>query len=367
MNNQIIYLNPGIKQLGIILAKLRVKKVFLVHGKNSFSLIALVIQKELDKYSTFYFNDFKVNPVIEDVYKGIKEYKKFKPDIIIAVGGGSVIDMAKLIKTLAPQRNKIEDILEDNRKMTKISSGPFIVMPTTAGTGSESTDFSVIYYKKYKYSISSSYMLPNYVILDVELIKSMPPYITFCSLFDALSQATESYWSKFSNKVSKKYAEESIDLILKNFDGYISNPNYENQSNIIKGSNLAGKAINITKTTAPHALSYVFTSFFGIPHGHAVSILLPETIKLSFNKMSEKEKESLDKIFRLFKSKNIDEFCKTWKSLMKKCHLTTRARGFGIRYSDIDFISSQVNLERLKGHPVKLDDSEIKEIIKAII
>tara|TARA_Y100000991_G_C21974725_1_gene351545 strand:+ start:4432 stop:5535 length:1104 start_codon:yes stop_codon:yes gene_type:complete len=367
MNNQKTYLNNGLKKLSEILNHSGFKRVFVVCGKRSFSPISLLIKDQLKDFSTTYFNNFNGNPTISEVKDGINSFNSFNPDIIIAIGGGSIIDMAKLIKCLSGEKNIIEDILKKNLTIKKESEIPFLVMPTTAGSGSEATHFSVIYHEKSKYSLSSAYMLPDYVILDVELVKTMPDKIAYCSLFDALSQAVESYWSKFSNKISQKYSTMSIEIILAFFDSYITNKNFQNFSKMIEASNLSGRAINITKTTAPHALSYALTSYFGVPHGNAVAILLPATLQVSFQKLGDKDKIKFKKLFALFKSSDLDDFCRIWLDLMRKCKLPTRGRDFGITNSDINFISKKVNLERLKGHPNKLEESDLKEIIRKII
>ena len=367
MNNQKIFLNQGLSKLNSILDKLKAYKIFIVCGNNSFLPISSSIKKQLKIYNTYFFNTSKISTTIDDLYKGIKEFNNFKPDIIIAIGGGSVIDMAKLIKTLAKEKNILTTIIENKINLKYQSKIPFIVMPTTAGSGSESTSFSVIFHEKTKYSLVSEAMLPDFVILDVELVKGMPKNIAYCSLFDSLCQAIESYWSKFATNLSDEYALESIKIILENFNDYVSSRSNENLTKIIQASNLSGAAINITKTTAPHALSYALTSYFQIPHGNAVAILLPETFKLSIEKMMYIDNQKCSKILSLFESNDINSFCEKWWALMKACNLSTKARQFGVNYSDVEFIASKVNLERLKGHPIELTKFEIKKIVNQII
>ena len=367
MNKQKIFINQGLSKLNTILESLNVNKIFIVCGKNSFLSISLSIKKQLKKYDTFFFNEFKTSTFIDDLQQGLKEFNRFKPDIIIAIGGGSVIDMAKLIKTLAKEKNILKTIIENKINFQYASEIPFVVMPTTAGSGSESTSFSVVFHEKIKYSLVSKKMLPDFILLDVELVKGMPKNIAYCSLFDALSQSVESYWSKFATALSEEYALKSIEIILDNFNDYVFSRNNENLTKIIQASNLSGSAINITKTTAPHALSYALTSYFEIPHGNAVAILLPETFKVSFEKMFYSNKQKCLRILSLFKSHDIDSFCQRWRQLMRACNLHTKARHFGVKYSDIELISEKVNLERLKGHPIKLTETDIKKIIKKII
>lgn len=367
MKPQNLYINNGISILDDILKQNKAQRVFLINGKNSFKNIKIKINNILKNYNTLSFNQFNINPKVKDVYNGIRLLKSFNPDIIIAVGGGSVLDMAKLIKVFSVQQNKIEEILEDITKLKFLSDIPIVAMPTTAGSGSESTHFAVVYNKNTKFSVPSLNMFPNYVILDTELVKSSPCYISHCSLFDALSQAIESLWSNFANNESKMYSEKSISLILKNIDTYIIDKNLKIQSEIILASNLAGRAINITKTTAPHALSYTLTSYFNIPHGHAVAMLMSETARITFRKLNDDKKSVFNKLFELFNVSNIDGFCNKWHNLMNKSKLSISARDFGVKNNHIKFISEKVNFERLKGHPVKLSHNELFQIVSKIL
>ncbi len=367
MNEQKIFLNQGFSKLSSILKELKIKNVFIVCGNNSFLSVNLSIENQLKNYRTHYFHIEKNSSTINNLYEGIRRFNSSNPDIIIAIGGGSVIDMAKLIKTLSGEKNKIENIIQKKINFQFESKIPFIVMPTTAGSGSESTSFSVIFHEKIKYSLFSPEMLPNFVILDFELVKAMPNNIAYSSLFDALSQAIEAYWSKFANQLSDEYALRSIKIILESFDDYVFSRNDENLTKIIQASNLSGQAINITKTTAPHALSYALTSYFGIPHGNAVAILLPETFRVSFQKMIKLDKQKCMNILSLFQCESIVCFCEKWSSFMKDCNLCTKARHFGVTNSDIDFIVNKVNLERLKGHPIKLEQIDLREIVRNII
>ena len=367
MIDQKIFLNSGLSKLNLILNQLKVNKIFIVCGSNSFLPISLSIKKQLNKYQICFFNPCKTNPTIKNIHEGIIKFNNFNPDLIIAIGGGYVIDMAKLIKTFAKEKNILDKIIQNKINHEHESNIPFVVLPTTAGSGSESTSFAVFFHEKKKYSLSSSKMLANYIILDVELVKTMPDNIAYSSLFDALSQAVESYWSKFATNLSDEYALRSINLILDNFNEYVFSRSYKNITKIIQASNFSGVAINITKTTAPHALSYVLTSYFGIPHGNAVAILLPETFRISFHRMVNLNRPKCMKILSLFQSKNIDCFCEKWINYMKACRLSTKVRDFGVKPRDIDFIVNEVNSERLKGNPIELTESDLREIVRKII
>ena len=158
----------------------------------------------------------------------------------------------------------------------KDSKIPIIAVPTTAGSGSEATHFAVVYIGTDKYSLAAEFLLPTAVILDGSLTISGSKYQKTCNVLDAMAQAIESAWATRSTKESLEYSLESIELgwsTLKDFIKQSCKP--EVAQKMITASNLAGKAINISKTTAPHAWSYGFTSFFDIPHGHAIWLTLP--------------------------------------------------------------------------------------------
>jgi len=197
-----------IKSIKEIIKETRAKKILLVTGKQSYidCNAKSQIDKILNNIYTEQFNQFEVNPKLDSVYTGIALLKNTKFDIIIAVGGGSVIDMAKTINILAVQKDgDLVKYIDDNTLI--IEKGlPLVAIPTTAGTGSEATHFSVVYIDNVKYSLAHRFMLPNYAIIDAELSFNLPSHIAAASGMDALSQAVESYWAVKSTEESKKYA-----------------------------------------------------------------------------------------------------------------------------------------------------------------
>ena len=216
------------------------------------------------------FSNFTANPQFNDIVKGIELFNNEKCDFIVSIGGGSSIDTAKVIKLYSVIDYK--NGLQSNYKYNPVKH---LAIPTTAGTGSESTRYSVCYYEGKKQSVTHDSIVPDYVILDPSLLIGLPEYQKKSTLMDALCQAIESYWSVNSDEESKKYSIESIKLILSNIDKYINDNDLETCNKMLQASNLAGKAINITQTTAAHAMSYKITSMYGVSHGHAVALTLP--------------------------------------------------------------------------------------------
>lgn len=309
-----------------------------------------------------FFTDFQANPKYEEVVKGINLFNSKQCELIIAIGGGSSIDVAKCIKAFAKldsKKNYLEqEIIDDKTNL--------VAIPTTAGTGSESTHFAVVYYNNKKYSVASNYILPNYVVLDSQFLVSLPLYQKKSTMLDALCQGIESYWSVNSTDESKKYAKEAIKLVLKNYEQYIKQ-NESVYNDILKAANYSGRAINISKTTAPHAMSYKITSLYGISHGHAVALCLPFVWEYMIHNMNltidKRGKEYLNQIFndldKLFECQTHEQSVNKFKQILNKIDINCSNI---VKEDDLNILTSSVNVERLSNNPVSLNKEEIKKI-----
>ena len=159
---------------------------------------------------------------------------------------------------------------------------PLWAIPTTAGTGAEATHFAVVYKNGVKHSIEADDILPDVAILYPPFTYSNNAYLTACTGFDALAQAIEAYWNPKATDESKQYSILAINMIYKQLPECIAHPEQMKlRDELLQGAYWAGRAINITKTTAPHAFSYEFTSKYGYPHGHAVALTFPFFLKLN--------------------------------------------------------------------------------------
>ena len=352
-------------------------RIFLVTGKKSFkkSGAKALLSEYLKDKEIMRFSDFKTNPEMEDLKSGIEIFKSFKPEIVIAVGGGSVIDIAKLINIFSYQKFTPEKIINDKKNIKK-EGLKLIAIPSTTGTGSEVTQFSVVYKDKKKYSVDHEYLTPTDFIIEPKLALSLPSYVMSCSAFDALSQATESFWSVNSSEESKSYSKKAIKLLIKSINPAIISRNLDDIKNLFLGANLAGRAINLTRTTAPHAFSYPLTSRFGIPHGHAVAVLLGKFFVVNSNPSPEnivdqRGKKYLDEmsreLFDLFECKTSQECEKYWYDLMKKLSLETNLKKLGINdMKDIRTIFNNVNFERLKNNPTLVTEDKFSDILLSL-
>lgn len=363
--------SKSITQLKGLLKSLNGKKVFLVTGGNFYEKCGAksYIETISSEFIFHRFYEFQDNPKIEDVKEGIRQLILFGADIIVAIGGGSIIDMAKLINGLYQiDREYINNSIIENKIKTPVL--PLIAIPTTAGSGSESTHFAVVYIGKNKYSLAHQVLIPNHVILDTELLKSQSTYQIAVSGIDAFSQAIESLWSVNSTDESIQYSKRAIELLWFYLPKLIEGQNDTNLFKVMEGAHLAGKAINIAKTTAPHALAYGFTTHFGLPHGHAVALSLPYFVDLHLNVNSENCLENRGVLRVIEKLKLISE-CIEKPYLLLPVNIANFIRTCGLELNfsklgidKINFIkaTNSVNIERLINNPVKVDTEVIMKL-----
>ena len=327
------------------------------------------LKKNFDENNIDYvlFSDFSPNPKYEELVKGINEFKNNNCNYIISFGGGSAIDIAKCIKLYASITSS-DNYLKEDKNYNLIEH---LCIPTTAGTGSESTRFAVIYKDGVKNSITHDSIIPNNVILNYQLLKTLPDYQKKSTMLDALCQAIESYWSVNSTLESKEYAKEAMMLILKNIFKYLEND--ENaMKQIMKASNLAGKAINISQTTAAHAMSYKITSLYGTSHGHAVALCLPYIWEYMINNLDKcidpRGKNYIVNIMQdlasIFECEDVHKAINKLKNIINRLNLSIPQ----VNAVELDKLVNSVNQERLKNNPIKLEKENIEEIYsKALI
>ncbi|MBD3313677.1 iron-containing alcohol dehydrogenase [Candidatus Woesearchaeota archaeon] len=361
----------SIERLKGILEGISPKKIFLVTGKRSYELSGAkeAMDTILQGYETSRFSDLHENPKIEDVEKGIEEFRKQDPDVVIAIGGGSAIDTAKLINLFAAQSCDARQCFSD---MQMISSRPkpLIAIPTTSGSGSEATHFAVVYADGQKKSVAHEHVLPDAAIVDPALTMSLPKSITASTGIDALSQAIESYWCINSTEDSKELSRKSIRLIMDNLKSAVNNPSRESRAAMAEASNLAGKAINITKTTAPHAISYSFTTYYNIPHGHAVGLTLGKILEFNAGVTEEDcndprgaghVRKSIEEICSILGAESPQSARELIESLMRSIGLETDLNKLEI--VDVNVIVDNVNAERLGNNPRKLTKEDLRKML----
>jgi alcohol dehydrogenase class IV len=236
---------------------------------------------------------------------------------------------------------------------------PCIAIPTTAGTGSEATHFSVVYKNKVKFSVADPRMIPATVILNPALTAQMSPYQTACTGMDALAQGIESYWAVGATGESWEYAEKAIRQAWLFLEKAVKNPDTESRQNMLEAAYWSGRAINISKTTLCHALSYSLTSYFGYPHGHAVALLLPAVFELHLrNGIISKE------LFGFFDCRDGREAQIKLGEMMLRIGMVLMD---DFTLNDIELIVSQVNPERMRNNPLIASRDVIHALLTAAL
>lgn len=312
------------------------------------------------------FSDFKPNPLYESVVKGVELFKKNGCGAIIAVGGGSAMDVAKCIK-LYSNMNEGENYLRQTIVPNDI---PLLAVPTTAGTGSEATRFAVIYYNGEKQSVADESCIPSVVLMDPAALKTLPEYQKKSTMFDALCHAIESYWSVNSTDESRGYSKLAIEAILGNMDAYLSGDE-DACAKMLSAANIAGKAINITQTTAGHAMCYKLTSLYGIAHGHAAALCVDKLLPF----MAENTGKCVDprgveflggilgKIAEAMGCESVDKACERFHRILKGLDMAVPQA----EEKDFEVLRSSVNPTRLKNHPVGLGTEDIDRLYRQIL
>ena len=379
--DQTVYFGSGsVSKIKDILDAEKPAHIFLVHGKSSYVSCgaAAVIDPLIQKYQVTRFSDFDVNPKIEDVRKGIALFKKSGCDFVIAVGGGTGMDIAKSVSVLASHHDAPEIYLAGKNEITH-RGVTLVAIPTTSGSGSEATPFAVIYMNKLKYSLSHPCVLPDYAIVDAQLTMSLSPHQTACTGMDALCQAIEAYWSVNSTDDSKAFSREAIPLALAHLSDAVNKPvNTQllaGREAMARASHLAGKAIAITKTTAPHAISYFFTSYFNVPHGHAVALTLPSLLvfnsgvtdaDVTDERGSAQVKKAMRELAAIMGASSAEAASGKITALMKDIGLAVRLRDLGVTEKDHARIAASVDPGRVKNNPRMLTEKALKQILEWI-
>jgi alcohol dehydrogenase class IV len=269
-----------------------------------------------------------------------------KPDILVAVGGGRILDAAKLvIRCLANEKPY------------------FIAIPTTAGSGSEATPFAVVYKDKEKYSVEDSTMLPDYVLLDANMISALSSKQRAISGIDALAQSVESTWNKNATEFSITKSTKALRLVYNNIVEFVNTKNFERDQTMLRAAYMAGEAIAVTRTTGCHALSYYLTAQHEVPHGQAVGFFLPAFF--IYNDRPE-VRDKLHIIYGVLNVRNASEAFDGIASLMKNCGLATRFSEMNLQV-DIDKLVHSVNQQRFSNNPVAFDSDRLKELINQYI
>ncbi|EQK46730.1 iron-containing alcohol dehydrogenase family protein [[Clostridium] bifermentans ATCC 19299] len=312
------------------------KKIFII--TDPFMIESKTIDKiliNLEGNDCDIFSEIVPDPPIEIVVKGVEKIKYYSPDIIIALGGGSAIDAAKAIMDFSKQIFKIDEI-------------EFIAIPTTSGTGSEVTSFSVITdaQKGTKYPLVSDDLIPNKAILDPELVKTVPNFITADTGMDVLTHAIEAYVSTDSNDFSDALAEKAIKLVHEYLiDAYKDGSNLEAREKMHNASCMAGLAFNQASLGLNHGIAHIVGAKFHIPHGRTNSILLPYVIEYNANISG-------------YNNASYSDTAKKYAQIAKMIGLESSNVRLGVK----NLVNEIKKMQKSMNMPMKLTDCKVNKV-----
>ena len=334
LSNPLVVTDNGIHSIGLI------KPLFKYLDENGL------------KYS--YFHDVVANPTIKNVNDGLKVFKEGKCDSIIVIGGGSAIDCAKMIGALAVRPNKTVEKLKGLLKVGKAL--PFLVaVPTTAGTGSETTLAAVIVNENthHKYAINDPHLIPKYAVLDPTLLVGLPPKITSTTGMDALTHAVEAYIGRSNTKKTKQAALEAIRLIHDNLIlSYNEGSNLDYRKNMQKASYLAGVAFTRAYVGYVHAIAHSLGGKYNVPHGLANAIILPYVLEAFAKSVYKKLSELSDLLSLCEKSSTNEEKAKAFIAYIRKANKTMDIpEKFDIVYDEVE-VNEMIEHAFKEGNPL---------------
>lgn len=309
------------------------------------------------------------NPTERDVKESLDTIDS-KIDLVIAIGGGSTIDLAKcmiaFMYLVGTDYNSlvIKEYIKNKNYLKHNENIEFIAIPTTAGTGSEVTSWATVWdsSKENKMSVEADFITPTRAYIVPEFTLTLNKRLTLATGLDALCHATESYWAKSSNVISRELSKIAIGYIVDYLPQVLEEPeNLYYRKGMCMGALFAGLAFANTRTTACHSISYPITIMYGVEHGFAVALTLVEVME--HNKDFINDFEGLLRAYKQSSIKNIRD----WLSNICKDIQPLNMKAFGIHENDISkIIENSFTTGRMDNNTTKLTKEDIKSILMKV-
>ena len=365
----VIFGAGSLNQLGSVAGNFNAHKVFVVIDPFLKETLGGRVTELLQNsgIASQVFAEVTPEPALELADTAARLAGEFQAELVIGIGGGSAMDIAKAAASLVTNGGKAGDYVGVD--LVKRKSLPTIMIPTTAGTGSELSRTAVFInrQKKTKGGINSDYLYPDMALLDPELTITVPPKITIYTGFDALIHAIESYVARGANPVSQMYALEAISLISENIrTAFYDGDDLTARSAMLRGSFLAGYSLANAGVGAVHGLSYPLGGEYGIPHGLANSLLLPAVMEFNLPAALEKYGDIAIALGEDIAGKSLNEAAEASVSAIRQIYqdvsFTERLRDFKVPESALRPMAEQtlVGLKRVfdnNPRPVTIEDA----------
>ena len=368
MPTRIVFGDGSLNKLGHIISEKKSSgaRIFLVTGKNSLKSQGVLgrIRHYLKGHQITHFDDALPFPSPELVDEAVELCRKSEPDIVVSVGGGSALDLGKLVAILLNNDGTSLEYGQGQKKITNRGL-PFIAVPTTSGSSSEVTSGAALWQMDIERScnINHEYMFPEVALVDPELTFSMPKDLAAATGMDAFTSAFESYWSLESQPPTDSIALKVIELYLQNLENSCINGEREARRNCALAATWSGIGYTNSRPNICHAFSSPLTIFWGVPHGEAVGVSLSSCLSWNIESIERK----LTDLWSAMGVNNLDEACSRIQLLISNCGLRTKLKPMGVTTKDLDRIMRCVPWERLGTIPRTMKQPEARTLIESLI
>jgi alcohol dehydrogenase class IV len=358
------------------------RNVLLITGAKSFRESehwTSLIRKLGDQKSVWYEASVHGEPSPEMINSIVSEFRKYPVNVVVAIGGGSVIDSGKAVSAMLVEKEPVESFLEGiGKKKPSGSKVPFIAVPTTAGTGSEATKnavLSVISSSGYKKSLRHDNYVPDYAVIDPVLSVKCPWEITAACGLDAISQLFESFTSKIANPITDAFARSGLQYAVKGYDGLYNNlENLTMRGMMAYAACISGITLSHAGLGVIHGIAGPVGGYFNIPHGVVCGNILPYAVKMLAEKSRDGKNTAviarIVELGRLIEGKDVyndESSIDAWISKCEEWVRISRIKKFseyGIGYNDIKKI---IDVSDDKNSPEKFMKEEMEELIRVCI
>lgn len=354
------------------------RRVLLVHGRTSLEASgAARVLPELERdVALRRWAEHQPNPSVEDVAAGLAVAHAHAPDLIVGIGGGSTLDTAKLVAALTA----VDDGSDVGRVARRIVGQAaaatrdvgLMLVPTTSGSGAQVTHFATVYVGTTKHSVAGAALLPDRIVLDPALAMSGSAHQRAASGIDALAQAIESLWAVGGDVTSRADAVAAVRWLLPAVVRFAHAPDDADAEAMATGSQLAGIAINRSRTTVPHALSYALTQQVGLAHGHAVAHTLPAVLARHLHAGADdvagigvsEHRRNMDRLLDALDVRDADEAVVRIEAVVRDLGLRDPERSaHPVIVDQVDDLARGIDPVRTGNNPVAFTHHDLRAIL----
>jgi alcohol dehydrogenase len=372
---QTVFAGGAVHQIPALVRRCFGPRVLLVAGRRSYQVSGAEagLSRGIERLEMVgVWRDVRDLPTLDDAVRIAALIRGTSPEAILAIGGGSVIDVAKAATAIAASDADPLDLVQGRGRFER-PVVPLVAVPTTAGSGSEATQFAVVYVGETKYAVTHSSLRPALAIIDPLLSATVPRDVAAASGLDALVHGVESFLAVAATPASQELAAVAIRDVLHHLPGVLRGDTSQALEGLCAAAHTAGKAIDQTRTAAAHALSYALTARYGVRHGHAVALLIASVldhnsrvtdVDVADPRGAAYVRLQVARILEMFGVDSVAGVAGVVDSLLVAGGLTTRLNSI-LRSDDaVRSVADAVNAERLANNPRRCTAADLFAILQ---